>query len=122
MAKNRSRNAVRLLRHSRLRKKVHGTPERPRLNIYRSLAQIYAQIIDDESGKTIISASSIDKELRNQMKDLNPTEQASLVGKAIAERALDKGIQQVTFDRGGYRYIGRVKALADSAREGGLEF
>ena len=122
MAKNRSRNAVRLLRHSRLRKKVHGTPERPRLNIYRSLSQIYAQIIDDESGQTLISASTIDKDLRKEMKELNPTEQARLVGKAIADRAKDEGIQQVTFDRGGFRYIGRVKALADSAREGGLEF
>jgi large subunit ribosomal protein L18 len=122
MAKNRSRNAGRLNRHSRIRKKVHGTSERPRLNVYRSLAQIYAQVIDDESGITLVSSSTVDKDLRKQMKDLNPTEQAHIVGKALADRANEKGIHQVTFDRGGYRYSGRVKALAESAREGGLEF
>lgn len=122
MAKNRSRNAVRLKRHSRIRKKVYGTSEHPRLNVYRSLSQIYAQVIDDESGNTLVSASTIDKDLRKQMKDLNPTEQARVVGKAIADRANESGIHQVTFDRGGYRYIGLVKALAESAREGGLEF
>jgi large subunit ribosomal protein L18 len=122
MAKNRSRNAVRLNRHSRIRKKVQGTSERPRLNVYRSLSQIYAQVIDDESGITLVSASTIDKDLRKIMKDLNPTEQARIVGKTLADRANEKGVQQVTFDRGGYRYIGRVKALAESARESGLEF
>lgn len=122
MTKNRSRNTVRLNRHSRIRKKVKGTSERPRLNVFRSSSQIYVQIIDDETGHTLISASSIDKELRTQMKKLNLTEQANLVGKAIAERAKEKGIQQVTFDRGGFRYIGRVKALAEGAREDGLEF
>jgi large subunit ribosomal protein L18 len=122
MANNKSRNVVRLHRHSRIRRKVHGTPERPRLNIYRSLSQIYAQVIDDEGGQTLVSASTIDNELRAQMKDLNPTEQARIVGKALASRAIGKGIHQVTFDRGGFRYSGRVKALAESAREGGLEF
>lgn len=122
MAKNRSRNAIRLHRHSRIRKKVHGTSERPRLNIYRSSSQIYAQVIDDEVGHTLVSASTIDNELRDQMKGMNPTEQASIVGKTIANRAIEKGIHKVTFDRGGFKYIGRVKALAESARESGLEF
>ena len=107
---------------SRVRKNVAGTPERPRLNVFRSLAEIYAQVIDDEAGKTLVSASTIDHELRAKMDGLKKTEQARLVGKAVAERAKAKGIQQVVFDRGGYRYIGRVKALADAAREGGLEF
>jgi len=122
MAKNRSRNSIRLHRHSRIRKKVHGTSERPRLNIFRSLSQIYAQVIDDEAGHTLVSASSIDHEIKAQMKDLNPTEQARIVGKTLANRAIEKGIHKVTFDRGGFRYIGRVRALAESARESGLEF
>jgi large subunit ribosomal protein L18 len=122
MAKNKSRNAGRLHRHSRIRKKVLGTSERPRLNIYRSLSQIYAQVIDDGTGQTLVSASTIDSELKAQVKDLNPTEQAQIVGKTIANRAMEKGIHKVTFDRGGFRYIGRVRALAESARESGLEF
>jgi large subunit ribosomal protein L18 len=97
-------------------------PNKPRLNVFRSISEIYAQVIDDEAGRTLISASSIDHELRDQMKSLKKAEQARLVGKAIAERAKAKGITQVVFDRGGYRYIGRVKALADGAREGGLVF
>ncbi len=90
--------------------------------MYRSLAEIYAQVIDDEAGNTLVSASTIDHDLRPQMSGLKKTEQAKLVGKALAERATAKGIQQVVFDRGGYRYTGRVKALADAAREGGLDF
>ncbi len=121
MAKK-TRREARIRRHLRVRKKVHGTPERPRLNVFRSLGQIYAQVIDDEAGRTLAAASTIDKALRPQMKGLNKTEQARLVGKAIAERALAAGIKTVVFDRGGYQYIGRVKALADGAREGGLEF
>jgi large subunit ribosomal protein L18 len=122
MANQTSRNEARLRRHERVRKHVSGTPVRPRLNVYRSLAEIYVQVIDDEAGKTLASASTIDQELRAQMSGLKKTDQAKLVGKAIAQRAAAKGIQQVVFDRGGYRYTGRVKALADAAREGGLDF
>lgn len=122
MAAKDSRSIARARRHDRVRKKVAGTPERPRLNVFRSVAEIYAQVIDDQSGHTLVSASSIDHELRSQMAGLKKTEQARLVGKALAERARAHGIQKVVFDRGGFRYIGRVKALADGAREGGLEF
>lgn len=117
-----NRNKARIRRHRRVRKHVQGTPERPRLNVFRSLSDIYVQVIDDEAGVTLASASSIDKELRGKMKGKNKTEQARLVGEVIAERAKDKGLSKVVFDRGGYKYIGRVKALADAAREGGLEF
>lgn len=122
MAKNKSRSAARLRRHARIRKHIAGTSERPRLNVFRSLKDIYAQVIDDQAGTTLVSASSIDKELRAKMGSLTKSEQAHLVGKAVAERAKEKGIESVVFDRGGYRYGGRVKALADGAREGGLKF
>jgi len=122
MAKNQSRSFARRRRHTRVRKKIQGTPDTPRLNVFRSLVEIYAQLIDDESGHTIVSASSLDHDLRTQMKGLKKTEQANLVGKSLAERAGNEGIRQVVFDRGGYRYIGRVKALADGARQSGLEF
>jgi large subunit ribosomal protein L18 len=122
MATNISRSIARNRRHQRVRKHIQGTPDRPRLNVFRSEAQIYAQVIDDEAGHTLVSASSIDQELRAKMDSLKKTEQARLVGMAIAERAKAKGITKVVFDRGGYRYIGRVKALADAAREGGLDF
>jgi large subunit ribosomal protein L18 len=121
MAKK-TRREARIRRHLRVRKKIHGTPERPRLSVFRSLGHIYAQVIDDEAGKTLASASTIDKALRTQMQGLNKSEQARLVGQAVAERARAAGIKTVVFDRGGYQYIGRVKALADGAREGGLEF
>lgn len=117
-----SRSFARNHRHARVRRKVMGSPERPRLNVYRSVAEIYAQLIDDEAGHTLVSASTIDQELRAKMNGLKKTEQAHLVGKAVAERAKALGIKQVVFDRGGFRYIGRVKALADGAREGGLDF
>jgi large subunit ribosomal protein L18 len=117
-----SRSEARQRRHARIRRTVAGTPDQPRLNVFRSLAVIYAQVIDDKAGVTLVSASSIDHELRPQMVGLKKTEQARLVGKAIADRAKIKGITKVVFDRGGYKYIGRVKALADAAREGGLEF
>jgi large subunit ribosomal protein L18 len=119
-AKNRS--VARLRRHVRVRKQISGTSDCPRLNVFRSLGAIYAQVIDDQGGRTLASASSIDRELRKEMKDKNKTEQAHLVGQAVAERAKGKGIKTVVFDRGGYRYIGRVKALAEGAREGGLQF
>lgn len=122
MAKNKSRSFARHRKHARVRKKIQGTPDIPRLNVFRSLVEIYAQLIDDESGHTIVSASSLDHDLRTQMKGLKKTEQANLVGKSLAERAGNEGVRQVVFDRGGYRYIGRVKALADGARQSGLEF
>jgi len=117
-----SRSAARLRRHLRVRKSVFGTTARPRLSVFRSINEIYAQVIDDIEGSTLISASSIDKDLRTKMAGLKKSEQAKLVGQAVAERAKGKGIGAVVFDRGGFRYTGRVKALADGAREGGLEF
>lgn len=117
-----SRKEARLRRHQRVRKHLEGSPERPRLNVFRSTAEIYAQVIDDQAGHTLVAASSIDHELREKVQGLNKTEQARLVGKLVAERAKAKGIQTVVFDRGGFKYIGRVKALADGAREAGLEF
>lgn len=121
MAKK-NRAIARERRHSRVRKNITGLPSRPRLNIFKSLTGIYAQIIDDTQGNTLVSASTVDKDLREQMKGMKKSEQAKAVGKAIAERAKSKGISSVVFDRGGFRYIGRVKALADGAREGGLQF
>jgi len=122
MANKKTRTAARKIRQKRVRKHVLGTQDRPRLNVFRSLSEIYAQVIDDEAGITLVSASSIDSKLRGDMSGLTKTEQATLVGKSLAERAKDKGIKTVVFDRGGFRYIGRVKALAESAREGGLAF
>ena len=121
MAKH-SRSIARARRHVRVRKNLVGTTERPRLNVFRSLSGIYAQVIDDQTGRTLISASSADRELREKLKGMKKSEQAKLIGQTLAERAKSKGIETVVFDRGGYRYIGRVKALADGAREGGLEF
>lgn len=117
-----NRKQARIRRHQRVRKHIAGTPARPRLAVFRSLTDIYAQVIDDEAGSTLVSASSIDKQLRSKCDGKTKTEQARLVGEAVAERAKEKGISQVVFDRGGFKYIGRVKALADGAREGGLEF
>jgi large subunit ribosomal protein L18 len=119
---NKSRSVARARRHVRVRKNLTGTAERPRLNVYRSLSSIYAQVIDDQAGHTLVSASTVDHDLREKVKGLKKSEQAKLVGQTIAERAKNKGIQSVVFDRGGYRYIGRIKALADGAREGGLQF
>ena len=113
---------MRRRRHVRVRKKVAGSAEQPRLNVYRSLAGIYAQVIDDNSGRTLASASSLDPALRQQLKGLKKTEQARQVGQLLAARARAEGIVRVVFDRGGYRYQGRVQALADAAREAGLEF
>lgn len=116
------RQAARLRRHRRVRKYVVGVPERPRLNVFRSLRHIYAQVIDDSQGHTLVSASTIDPQIEVLLQGLTRTEQARVVGKMLAERALSRGIRKVVFDRGGYKYHGRVKALADAAREGGLEF
>jgi large subunit ribosomal protein L18 len=121
MTKN-SRSIARVRRHARVRKNLMGTAERPRLNVFRSLSAIYAQVIDDQAGRTLLAASTMDRELREKMNGLKKAEQAKLVGQTLAERAKGKGIQSVVFDRGGYRYIGRVKAFADGAREGGLQF
>ena len=122
MAKNKTRSEARERRHKKVRSRVSGTPERPRLCVYRSLSEIYAQIIDDKAGQTLASASTLDHELRSLVGGVKKSEQARKIGQALAERAKAKGIKHVVFDRGGYRYIGRVKALADGAREGGLEF
>jgi large subunit ribosomal protein L18 len=118
----RIRSKARQHRHSRVRAKVFGTAERPRLSVFRSNSEIYAQVIDDVAGHTLVSASSIDGELRAKAKDLKKSDQARLIGRAVAERAKGKGIETVVFDRGGFRYTGRVKALADGAREAGLQF
>ena len=122
MIKIRSRNEMRLHRHSRLRKKISGTPECPRLCVFRSLKHIYAQVIDDEAGRTLFSASSLEKSLAKTLKSGGEQEAAKTVGKLIAERVLANGIKTVVFDRGGHIFQGRVKALADAAREAGLKF
>jgi large subunit ribosomal protein L18 len=119
---NKTRREAREHRQRRVRAKISGTAERPRLNVFRSLVNIYAQVINDETGHTLVSASTIDKELAAQVEGKNKTEAAKLVGMAVARRAKEAGISKVVFDRGGFRYHGRVKALADGAREGGLEF
>ncbi len=121
MAKK-TRTEARIRRHERVRKYVTGTPEKPRLNVFRSLAEIYAQVIDDKAGVTLAAASTIDHEIKEKTKGLKKTEQAKLVGELVAKRAKDKGITSVVFDRGGFQYIGRVKALAEAARKAGLEF
>src|SRR5690349_5930435 len=107
---------ARARRHQRIRRHIHGTAERPRLNVFRSLEHIYAQVVDDDMGNTLASASTLDPELKAQLDGLNKTQQAIRVGQLVAQRALAKGLKQVVFDRGGYPYHGRVKALADGAR------
>ena len=121
------KNAVRQRRHARVRKTITGTAETPRMNVYRSLNHIYVQIIDDRKGNekggvTIASASTMDKAVKEQIAGLSKTDAAKVVGKVAAERALEKGVKAVVFDRGGYLYTGRVKAVADGAREAGLKF
>lgn len=119
------KNEKRKARHDRMRYYISGTAEKPRLNVYRSLNNIYAQIIDDTAndgnGHTLVSASTLDKEIAAQIADMNKTQASKLVGKVLAERAAEKGIKKVVFDRGGYLYMGRVAAVADGAREAGLE-
>ncbi|HDN79353.1 MAG: 50S ribosomal protein L18 [Chloroflexi bacterium] len=122
MSWEKDRAEARKRRHKRVRKKVFGTPERPRLNVFRSLKHIYAQIIDDTVGHTLVAASTLDPELRGKLDGMTKTEQARQVGLLLARRALAKGIKKVVFDRGGYKYHGRVKALAEGSRQGGLEF
>ena len=122
MFKKRDRNEVRVIRHARVRKKISGTPEMPRLCVYRSNKYIYAQIIDDTKGITLVSASSLDAALKGQLDEVTKSEEAKMIGKLIAERAKQAGVNKVVFDRGGYVYTGRVAALAAGAREAGLEF
>ncbi|MBZ5702969.1 MAG: 50S ribosomal protein L18 [Acidobacteriia bacterium] len=117
-----SRDEHRRRVHERVRMKVEGTAERPRLCVYRSLGHIYAQIIDDRTGSTLVSASSVDKETKKQLKGGGNIAAAKVIGKIVAERAKAAKIAKVVFDRGGYKYHGRVKALADAAREAGLQF
>ena len=119
MIKKISSNSKRIKRHQRVRKNISGTAERPRLSVYRSLNHIYAQIIDDTKGTTLVSASSLDKDFEGYGGNIDG---AKSVGNLVAKKALEKGIKAVVFDRGGYIYHGRVAALADGAREGGLEF
>ena len=121
------KNAVRQKRHARVRKTVVGTAETPRMNVYRSLNHIYVQVIDDRAGDakggvTIAAASTMDKAVKEKVASLNKTDAAKVVGAVAAERAMAKGVQTVVFDRGGYLYTGRVKAVADGAREAGLKF
>jgi large subunit ribosomal protein L18 len=117
-----TRSAARKRRHQRVRRQMSGTSRIPRLSVFRSLKHIYAQIIDDTVGQTLVSASTLDADVRDQVVGLSKTEQAQVVGKKLAEKALSSGVTQVVFDRGGYLYHGRVKALADASRDAGLKF
>lgn len=122
MISSKNKNDAREKRHQRIRNKVKGTSLRPRLSVYRSTGEIYAQLIDDQNGVTLFSASTLDKEVKPLLAGKTKTEQAQIVGETIAKRALKGNVKQVVFDRGGYLYIGRIKALAESARSAGLEF
>ena len=122
MINKKSRNETRLIRHKRVRKNISGTKEMPRLNVFRSNNGIYAQVIDDEKHVTVCSASSLDKDLKAQLKHGGNIEAAKVVGEAVAKKALKAGVECVVFDRGGFLYHGRVEALADAAREAGLQF
>lgn len=122
MAKRISRSHIRKRIHARVRKKIRGSGERPRLAVFRSASHIYAQVIDDDQGRTLASASTVDKEIRQENRNGGNLDAARVVGSRIAERAAQLGIKRVVYDRGGYVFHGRVKALADAARKGGLEF
>lgn len=122
MIRKKSRAEVRQKKHRRLRNRLAGTAERPRLAVFRSNNHMYAQVIDDTVGNTLVSASTLEKEVKSELEKTNNVEAAAYLGTVIAKRALDKGIQKVVYDRGGYIYKGKVKALADAAREAGLEF
>lgn len=122
MVKANTSREARQRRHERVRKRVEGTPERPRLSVFRSLGHIYAQVIDDRHGATLAAASSLEPDIRTKANEENKAGVAKIVGRRVAERAREKGVSQVVFDRGGYMYHGRVKALAEGAREGGLQF
>ena len=122
MASKKSRSEVRIKKHNRMRNRFAGTAERPRLSVFRSNNHMYAQIIDDVAGNTIVAASTLDKDVKAELTKTNNVEAAALLGKVIAKKALDKGINTVVFDRGGFIYQGKVQALAEAAREAGLEF
>ena len=122
MVSKESRQKIRVKKHERLRNRYSGTANSPRLSVFRSNMHMYAQVIDDEAGKTICVASTVEKDAKSELEKTNDTEAAAYVGKLIAKRAMDAGIKEVVFDRGGYLYHGKVKALADAAREAGLEF
>ena len=122
MKKAKTTTAARIRRHARVRKSVSGRPERPRLAVFRSLSHIYAQVIDDSSGHTLVSASDVEAGVRGQRDGKKKTQVAEMVGEALARKAAEKKIKAVVFDRGGFRYHGRIKALAEAARKGGLSF
>ena len=122
MVSKKSRTVVRENKHRRMRNTLSGTAERPRLAVFRSNNHMYAQIIDDTVGNTLVSASTLDKDIKAELEKTNNVDAAAQVGTAIAKKALEKGIKTVVFDRGGFLYAGKVKALADAAREAGLEF
>ena len=122
MINKKSRSVVRAKKHARLRNHIAGTAERPRLAVFRSNSHMYAQIIDDDTHTTLVSASTVQKDVKAELEKTNDVAAAAYLGKVIAERAKEKGISTVVFDRGGYIYHGKVKALADAAREAGLEF
>lgn len=122
MVNKKARSEVRIKKHKRMRNHLAGTAERPRLSVFRSNSHMYAQVIDDTVGNTLVSASTLDKDVRGELEKTNNVEAASKLGSIIAKKALDKGISAVVFDRGGFVYAGKVKALAEAAREAGLEF
>ena len=122
MISNPSKKANRAKKHYRMRKHLIGTPECPRLTVFRSNMHVYAQIIDDKSGNTLVSASTVEKEVRAQLEKTNDTQAAKTVGELVAKRAIEKGINEVIFDRAGFLYHGKIQALADAAREAGLQF
>jgi large subunit ribosomal protein L18 len=122
MIKKESRSAIRIKKHLRVRNRFSGTAERPRLAVFRSNNHMYAQIIDDTVGNTLVSASTVQKDVKDQLEKTNDVAAAAYLGKVIAQKALDAGIKEVVFDRGGFIYQGKVKALADAAREAGLDF
>ena len=122
MVSKKSRSEVRIKKHKRMRNRFSGTAERPRLSVFRSNNHMYAQIIDDTVGNTLVAASTLEKDVKAELKKTNDVEAAAYLGTVIAKKALDKGIKEVVFDRGGFIYQGKIKALADAAREAGLEF
>jgi large subunit ribosomal protein L18 len=122
MDKAKEKKLARQRRHARVRRRVHGTPERPRLTVFRSLKHIHAQVIDDTQGHTLVAASTLDAEVHGQLADKDKSAQAAIVGEVLARRALEAGVERIVFDRSGYKYHGRVKSLADAARKAGLEF
>lgn len=122
MIRKQSRSKIRVKKHNRMRNKIQGTAQRPRLSVFRSEKHIYAQIIDDMTGTTLVAASTVEKDIKASVKATSNVEAAAAVGTAIAKKAAAKGIEEVVFDRGGFLYHGRVKALAEAAREAGLQF